>query len=912
MQLFDGRTKSVADQDTVQLCYRGHERPADNVEVLHFVVSNRGSSQAWREIRLGIPLADYQGLTYWDGLHSRRIRKPRTVIHACNADPFDGPLHPLPDKFYPEIYGVAVKGGNVAQRIADNEWTGIQTLCQFPAAALHDDRFCLGLGIDPRSTFSYVSSGIHPRRDGFYCSVKVVLEPGETDVPIDFVATWQRGTFGYRHVLDAYYRAFPDLYRFSPDIDQRLFGPAETFLPAAAAECGDIVLEEFRRFGTSWVLCNFENFAAGGIGLYLDPFILGRKFLDRYQDGVFRGRSFRAANRIIAKGNRSVLRTAGIGNGETFENGALRHMKSRFADSIVIRSNGKPIERHNKMCGDALAADPGGKSYWRFLKTSIARAARGYRPSALYVDNCFGPRPNFHPAIPRLSCRAFTDGQVYMAQGVGHSKVLRQMQSFLHAPGQRMATAANTPGDYMVARHTDVAIVEGGAWLRREGWKKGWPLALRRLMGQKPVVQWGPKGFANWLSMTEEQADPIIDRQVRMAVLFALNTGCLLNTAHAVRGYPDSQKWLPQIVRLARLGWQPVTAARSDNARLELERFGDADFSVVNYSGKKQTATVTLRVIASDGFIPVFIQRNPDRVETSQRIDASSNQLRVEVPPHSAVVLQPVMSLRLPPRVRCGVVVSPAAEGETVVSLTGLRQPVTARFLPEAGHLFASVKVNGRRVAMRSSQDGGWLQCIIKPARSLILTITQEPDIYLADEDLLEQFPFLLPGDRRGFTVVCPEPARAGLRLQVARLRAYFQYYLAHCKLRTMSRDEILAFDKGNHDTRMTLRIAANAPRWPLPCRRTPSLRNRYVILVNGSDRPWMRAHLPMQMPARSGIYNDGRGNLVCYASVPEKLSAVMDRLLSVMDRRFPLVGDQRWRERRLMKAKFWNLHVTG
>ena len=56
------------------------------------------------------------------------------------------------------------------------------------------------------------------------------------------------------------------------------------------------------------------------------------------------------------------------------------------------------------------------------------------------------------------------------------------------------------------------------------------------------------------------------------------------------------KKYIPVIQELSRAGWEPITFARSDDPRAELERFGDRRLTVLNSSAEPISAAVTVEV----------------------------------------------------------------------------------------------------------------------------------------------------------------------------------------------------------------------------------------------------------------------------------------------------------------------------
>ncbi|MDD3925757.1 MAG: hypothetical protein PHT33_03770 [bacterium] len=905
IRAYDGREKAPAGKDSVDLSLGKVTDMDTGVRLLELRLSNMTGESLWLEVRFGISLSDYSGLTYWDGLNETPVNGKAPLLYACNADPFDGPIQPLPDKVYPEIYD-ELEESFTRLDVHIGEFAGIQTLCQFPAAALYNRNACVGIGLDPRTDFSYFSSGINADQDGFYFAVKTVLEPKETDAAVNLLLVTSEGTYGKRHILDAYYKAFPALYELSADVDQRFMGPAETFKCYQAPECGNILLEDFRRYHTSWVSTIFEWFQYDGMGLYLDEDVVGGDFLQRVKDSTVGGKSIDEAHRLIREGNSYMTLQSASLLSQTYENGNKGLVKRlNMEDAVIIRSNGKVYDRHEQMNGDSYVMSARG-SYLDFLKENIRKAVEEYRPDGLYVDNCQGPRPDFNPAIPRVTSRAFTDGQTYITQGYGNAALLNYMKSFVTENGRRMAALSNTPNDYMVTRESDAALVEYGPWMDDDKVLIG----LRCLMGKKPIVQWGPKGFLNYLSYPEDEAAAKMDHYVRLTRLYAIHTGCMLNTAHAVRGYPESLAWLPLIEELARLGWEPVTNATVDNKDLKLERFGRFSYSVVNFSDREQAGTVTVNAGANNEGVYIYKKCDPAFSGLETVMAAGEGAVTLTLPALSAQMLHSVMALKTGVADSGRAMVSIDGDDVCEVKLEGLEGCFRARFMKKEGYDVKSVTVDGRELDLMPEETDNSRSASVTASGSTVIRIEYAAKI-LVDKSAVGEFAFFNKKQGPGFSLACPDIEHPVFQLQKERLLGFLRYYAVDMILASMSDEQRHSFDKGNHDTRMTLRRAAYAPDMDLDVAAELLEGGGQIVFIAGEYIEWMRANLGTFDPDRNGVYRFGPGSLICYSESIADFSLVIDELLRELDGVFPLYGEQRWRERRFMKARFWNLHVA-
>jgi len=187
---------------------------------------NISDSQLWLEVRF---YADANGSLipekYWDG---RILRDFSSDMLAVNADPADNPQQ-LPDKLFPldpEFKKKVIEeaGGNT-QVLMNIMFSGPCTLNVFPINCIYNKTSCLALGINPHQLFSYYSGGIE---NGIpYSSVKLVIDPGIT-ANVEFITFKTAAKYGYLEAVAEYYELFPECYTRRRNIDQRIFGVAET------------------------------------------------------------------------------------------------------------------------------------------------------------------------------------------------------------------------------------------------------------------------------------------------------------------------------------------------------------------------------------------------------------------------------------------------------------------------------------------------------------------------------------------------------------------------------------------------------------------------------------------------------------------------------------------------------------
>lgn len=105
------------------------------------------------------------------------------------------------------------------------------------------------------------------------------------------------------------------------------------------------------------------------------------------------------------------------------------------------------------------------------------------------------------------------------------------------------------------------------------------------------------------------------------------------NPAWYNRDRPLFKKYIPLIKRIAEAGWQPVTGARCDNARLWVERFGPAGqgvvfFTVLNTASTPQTGVLRIE----PGEVPVRSPNVATELIANRRLAEEHGGWKLEVP----------------------------------------------------------------------------------------------------------------------------------------------------------------------------------------------------------------------------------------------------------------------------------------
>lgn len=594
---------------------------------------NLTDAQLWLEVRF---YADTGGSLipekYWDG---RTLRSFSSDMLAVNADPADNP-QPLPDKLFPldpEFKKKVIEeaGGNT-QALMNIMFSGPCTLNVFPVSCVYDKVSCLALGINPHQLFSYSSSGIE--NGVLYKSVKLVIDPGLTE-NVEFIEFKTAAKYGYLEAVAEYYELFPECYTRRKNIDQRIFGVAETSLYKLEHEVHELLLEDRRRFKCDWIWSMHANSEIG---------VVFPETEDYNPYGTF------VEEPVLGKGREDFLEYVRLAYERGDQSAAMafyvlpqvldwRIMKEKYPDSEWVDSKNETIakmdfsaESGHLKYAPAGAILPWGNSFQERILSDFKNVAEQIKPSAFAFDNVEGPRMDFAQHAQNCPWRAFSDGKVYVTQGVAYGKLMKYVRELPgRKPGLKMGVTGNHTGSYHTAAFMDAAIFEHGPWTDTAG-----TAAVRLDMGEKPLVYWGPKEFPDSELYQGEALEEKLAEINHWLFLFALRYGILPNAAHNLKGYPLMRERLPLLKKLQDAGWKPVPGAQENSGALALQRYGRTCLAAVNETEKTVVSTVSIEAKYFD---------NPAQFHTvygaANAINTAEEMITAELtlPPRSAVVL---------------------------------------------------------------------------------------------------------------------------------------------------------------------------------------------------------------------------------------------------------------------------------
>lgn len=821
-------------------------------------LANSGQAQRWIEAQLGLPMDYALGqFKYWDGYDEA---VPVTVVSnllPINADPVV--------RHAPAVFEWGKPGHS----------PGVEAAYVFPANCVYDDRSGVALGIAVDQTLSYHATGVQPAigpERAFYCSTKVVLDPGQTGT-VSFVAFRFPPEFGWRNCLETFYDLYPDHYRLRPDVDQRITGPMGG---AWSAHEGTLIAEQQRRLGRRWIW-------------YYAPFqTCGLTFPDRedwdptcLNSAGRYNLSYDRWLHSVADATEVMHEFEAVGfyvfNWEADYYAAMRYFPKAMAS--YFRGNTKPPGLEERSRPNVFGPGVEGLvGVWPLEPTLFQRTIGYYRkiaevfkPDGIAFDNCLGAAPNYFDDHTRgcpgrwftkffSSGHVFSDQKVHLCvrQGVSVKVLGDEVHKLENREGQTMFLAANTPSDYLACGVTDVAIEEhanGPHFIKDSPF---WGLGLRKMMGSKPIC------------FTMGHAGETFDRHDYN--LFCLHIGATRITPWDREG----QEMVPLHWTLARAGWRPVPAMTCQ-ADLLLSRFGRGlGTYLVAINRGDQDVSATLRVRNTYLGPGQYLFSGYSGSEATNRLAGADTEVPITVPKKGYKVLQAVARVE---RATASAIEIAASHTNSSIELRGVMGGSvgpTIVSLPEGARLR---EARNGEVVVPAKQTN--CEVALPEAGPPLTVVSYRPQVvFLLTDEELAAFPFYIK-DKPAASVVFSNkrivPKREESEVAM-KLAAFFAYHLAYAKSKSTRSWDLL-------QAAPTAWIQARMLEWMQPSEAA-------IVVSEDAGLPIAEEVSNLVRLGRgvvaAGKMPDGRQVLYVTGPDPASVRAAVDELLVRLERLYP------------------------
>jgi hypothetical protein len=568
---------AAADSDIVRL--KGKPLPPDSSttnESTQLQANALGVNLTWHETKSN-------EATFFDvTLASENPAKARAVtlfytipIAGKNVQWLCGPRQPIPvepSREYCEITGVHA---------------GMGRLSRYPLAAVSDGQHGTAVGIDMANPAVF-RAAYNSGTGELFLAYDIGLTPEKPTAHIRFCRFTFEPTWGFRAALDRYYRLFPDAFHCrTPQQGQWM-----PFAPISK-------IKDWQDFGFKFKEGDDETKWDDAHGIvtfrYTEPMTWWMpmpKEMPRTLDAALA-----EAKRLAKEGNVQAKAFLTSGMHDSSGRFAARLIDTPWCNGAVWSTNSMP-----GIAGDSTDF----KTKWN---NAICEQLYGPKRNAdldgEYIDSSEGyvteeldfRRENFGAADTPLTFSP-DSFQPAIYRGLVAFEYARGLAKDVHARSKLMMGNA-TPGQLCwLAPQLDVMGTETN-WNPGNQWQ---PMSDAELFYRRALCKGKPYCF---LMNTHFDHFPkeLTERFMQRSLAYGMFPGFFSEdaaTGHYFsrpelyeRDRPLFKKYMPLCKQVAEAGWEPITAARSSDDKVHLERFGRY-LTVFNPNQKPRTTTITL------------------------------------------------------------------------------------------------------------------------------------------------------------------------------------------------------------------------------------------------------------------------------------------------------------------------------
>ncbi len=591
---------------------------------------------------------------------------------------------------------IAVYDGFLPTDALTEAFDGPMYRTPIPLCAAWSDAGGAATGIDPREHLSFIATSGEPLAAGgaqVATRTQIVLDPGQ-ELSVELFLCGMTGEWGRGEALHHWYATAPELFKPTPGIDQRILRTSGQYLawnrnPLQKEDYQ--VREVARRTRTGWDWCINPFKRAGEIVVREEWYDYApanpEKLAEEDQVSWAEYRARREAR--FASGNRLGVAMLLYTPSQIWLEEQLA--REQFADAIVD----DPSQQTRYPSGYVKPQDsvirvfPYNTSWGEQSKKDLAEVAQLLNLYGFSFDTATGPAKYRGPGMDGLPERGWDESGPFVREGVAIRRLIEYVHTLRNEDGTTLGVVPNirSSADYNSCMAADAALKEGEPWKGMRGGE--W--ALRDALGAKPACWWESyalDSFVDYKNMTRDEIAAAYQGMADFMCIESLHMG-FWPTAAFARGFESmTERYLPRIEDCIDAGWQPVTAARSDDFTW-LTRYGsglDTHIAIGNETAAPAGGTLTLgrgwlrapwpaptvallaeipiigRLFEAPG-VPAFTGYDGAEL-TTQATEDGLTVTGVTVPTRSADVVVACASVRL---------AQPVADSSVTAALTGDR-----------------------------------------------------------------------------------------------------------------------------------------------------------------------------------------------------------------------------------------------
>ncbi|MHB8996158.1 MAG: hypothetical protein ACYC63_13005 [Armatimonadota bacterium] len=723
---------------------------------------------------------------------------------------------------------------------------------QFPVAALYNKQACFAVGISPDQTFSYFRRSMKGEGDSLVWENvnRIVVDPGET-VRLRYLLAPLSTTWGFREMLQEYYRRYPQSFVATPGVDPRANLNGASYLAWTTNPDAELC----RRLRAGWEWC-YAPFRRTGD-------IVGRPELWDYEP--VRPMS---TDRLVPREQYLETRRQKFAAGQNMADVGMmfyipsqiwceeRLAKELYPDSLITDKGVKLYFDTPWVTGhdNELRVFPMNTSFGKRSREDMAQVSRDLELAGFAFDTANGGAKYYGPAVNSCPGRSWDTNGVYVDEAVAIADLMHYVHTLPGKYGYKQAVVAN-PGapTYLTAFACDSSMIEADPTSVVDGQSP----SQRYALGHKTMVFWENYELEDLLDsgLTPEQMRAAMDGLADYTILSSLRLSALPTPRIAI-GNRKLGQWLPLLTDIAQAGWQPVPAATTDD-RLFVTRSGEG-LDTYLASGNETADTITSALDVHNNFLGegAFLFAAQNGAATETQVKQGRSAVAISLKSREPGVWR--AGAQLIPAAAAAATTSVERHADRTVIKLDLRPTATLksrlRFALPPDHKLVSVTLNGKPLSMTTHPDYVEAPLYVPAGATARLEARFTSTTFGTPEETILALPWLR--DKQVAFAIVANGKTPEEQYAVQRLAGYFPYYLKAAQQVPSPTDTPIVVEGQPLPQSLVVRVQVD-PNQPTPQR------------------------IALQTPQR----------LVVSGKTPADVKAAMYKLLSLLDKQYPYAG---------------------
>lgn len=505
--------------------------------------------------------------------------------------------------------------GYLEEPALEEPFDGPRYRTPIPLCAAWSEAGGAAVGTNPREHLSFIATRGEPLADAgarIETCTRIVLDPGQ-QLQVELLLCGMSGRWGRGEALHWWYASAPELFRPAGGIDPRVLRASGQYL---AWKRNPLIQEDYavreraRRCHVGWDWCIGPFKRVGDIVARKEWFDYDPALPERMDEtDRLPWSEYRAQRRArFQTGERLGVAMLFYTPSQIWceEQLAREHFEDAIVrdPSVSTRHPNGYVKRHEAV----VRVFPHNTSWGEQSKRDLAEVSEQLGLYGFAFDTATGPAKYRGPGMDGLPERGWDEDGPFVREGVAIRRLMEHVHTLEHEDGTTVAVVANIrhSADYNCCMGADAALFEGEPWkgLRGREW------ALRDAIGTKPACWWehyALDSLVDYENMTREEIAAAYQGMADFTAIESLHMGFWPTAAYS-RGFESmTRRYLPRIEACIAAGWQPVTAAHSDDFTW-ITRYGSGlgtHIAVGNETAEPAEGTLALSREWLDAPLPV-------------------------------------------------------------------------------------------------------------------------------------------------------------------------------------------------------------------------------------------------------------------------------------------------------------------